>query len=770
MHPGLEDKIVRFGSFEADFGERKLTKGGIRIRLQEQPFLILALLLERPGQVVTREEIRQKLWAHDTFVEFDDALNTAVRKLRTALSDSADNPRFLETVPRRGYRFVAPVTMPASRSTEKTNVPDPGTVPTTAFGAVASHSQQRAKHKNGRHRLWIPAIAALVLMTAFGTSWYLRRPAFLVTPRDTIVLADFVNTTGEPVFDDALRQGLEVGLAQSPFLQVMPDRKALVVMKQMGYSPDERMSGRAAIEVCQRTGSKATVQGSIASLGTSYLVGLAAIRCDNGEPISNEQVQVKRKEEVIDALGRVVSNLRARLGESLPSIQKYNAPLEQATTPSLDALNAYGIALSTWDQKGDLPSIPLLKKTIELDPNFAMAYGALATVYHNLNEEELARVNATKAYDLRDKVTAAERVSIESRYFLYVTGDLEKAARTYEFGVQAYPQSAGAFNHLGSTYAELGEYQKAVESLRQALLLDPTRATTYTNLAVDLLALDRIQDASVVLAEADKREFQTRALLQSKYWIAFLRGDAAEMRRIVLASPDTSGAQSLLLSEQANTEAYYGHFEKARQLSHEAANQMQQNGDAESAADCLAVAALREAEIGDAGYSRDDMARAAKLANGRGMMTLSALVTAELGDLKKAETQAASLSSQYRSDTVIQGYWLPVIRAEIAMQKKNPSQAIEALKVAETFEMAGPTFSVATLNPAYTRGIAYLASGDSQKAQTEFQKLTSHPGLVLNSPLGSLAHLQLARAYSLRHDSEKGARSLSHFPRSLERS
>ncbi|MGD1082619.1 MAG: winged helix-turn-helix domain-containing protein, partial [Candidatus Sulfotelmatobacter sp.] len=380
-------RIICFGSFEVDLAEGRLTKVGIRIRLQEQPFQILALLLERPGQLVTREEIRQKLWSDETFVEFDDALNTAVRKLRAALGDSADNPRFLETVPRRGYRFVAPVTLPAEREIGESHVQSTTPEPPVSSGADVAQVEARrsalALRKTGWRRLTLIIFAALLVAAATGTYRRLRRPAFQITTKDTIVLADFVNTTGEAVFDDALRHGLEVGLEQSPFVKALSDRKAAVILKQMGRSPDERMSGRTAIEVCQRTGAKVTVQGSIASLGTTYLIGLAAIRCDSGEPIANEQVTARRKEDVVNALGQVTARLREGLGESLPSIQKYNAPLEQATTPSLEALNTYGMALSTWDRQGNQDSLPLFKRAVELDPNFAMAHSALATIYHN---------------------------------------------------------------------------------------------------------------------------------------------------------------------------------------------------------------------------------------------------------------------------------------------------------------------------------------------------------------------------------------------------
>jgi len=764
LEPGR--RVVGFGSFEVDIQEGRLTKNGIPIKLQGQPFQILTLLLERPGQVVTREEIRQKLWSEDTFVEFDDGLNTAVRKLRTALGDPAENPRFVETVPRRGYRFVAPVRLPPEPELAKHRkaevASEPGIVP-SAIRQIEPTSF-RTQPKRNKARLAGIVLAALLILAGVGTYLYLRRPTFHVSSNDTIVLADFVNTTGDAVFDDALKQGLEVGLQQSPFFNILSDRKTAVVLKQMGRSPDERMSGRVAIEVCQRTGGKATIQGSISSLGTAYLIGLAAIRCDNGDPVAFEQVEAHHKEDVVDAMGKATTHLRARLGESIPSIKKYNAPLELATTPSLEALQAYGVGLSTWDQKGDLASVPVFKRAIALDPNFAMAYGALATVCHNLGETKLARENATKAYELRDRVTESERVSIEARYHLYVTGDLEQAAQVYELWVQNYPAAAGGFNHLGTTYSSLGRNEKAVDAFRQALRIDPTRATTYSNLAVDLFALNRFDEARAVLADADKRNLQTDYLLQARYWEAFLRNDNAGMQALLLRASDIPGAQSLLLNEQANAEAYFGHLGRARELSRVAAAQLEHDGDKESAADYLSQAAVRESETGASAEAAEDISQAMKLDGGRDVTTLAALVMARTGDLQQAETISDQLDKDYPSDTFVQKYWLPVIRAEIELRQGKWSKAIETLNATATFEFAAPSaFPVGNIYPAYVRGQAYMAGGDAVKAGVEFQKLIDRSGLVLNSPLAALARLERARAFSLAKDSTHARDAYRNF-------
>jgi DNA-binding winged helix-turn-helix (wHTH) protein len=415
---GSTTKIIQFGTFELDLVQGTLTKSGLRIRLQGQPLQILTLLLDRAGQIVTREDIRQKLWSDQTFVEFDDALNTAMGKLRSAIGDAAENPRFIETVPRRGYRFIAPVIRsPGLDERPKPMVAiQPETRPEPVSNGASSAPGPTIPVKGRQHgwRLLGFGTAAVLAMLAATISIYqrLHSSGFKPSAGDTVIIADFVNTTGESVFEDALHQALEIGLGQSPSIQIMPERKASVILTQMGHPAEDRMTGKTAFEVCQRAGGKVTIQGSIASLGSVYLIGLAAIRCDNGELIANEQAEARHKEEVVDALGRVTVQLRTRLGESLPSIQKYNAPLEQATTASLDALNTYSLALLTWDKKGDHESLPIFKKAVELDPNFAQAHGALATIYANLGQGDLAREHATKAFELRAHVTQAEKSSI----------------------------------------------------------------------------------------------------------------------------------------------------------------------------------------------------------------------------------------------------------------------------------------------------------------------------------------------------------------------
>ena len=768
--PELIGRTIRFGHFELDIDEGKLSKAGHRIRLQAQPLQILLLLLERPGHVVTREEMRQKLWSGETFVEFDDALNTAIRKLRAALGEAADNPRFLETVPRRGYRFIAPVTIPPpSEAIEKLIQPTPPRMENFETVAVSNPmppvSALPVLRRSRWPRLAMIALGCVLIAVAAGGYWRYRKHVFRITPKDTIIVADFVNTTGQPVFDDALRQGLEIGLEQSPYVAVLADRKSSVIMKQMGRSPEERITGRTALEVCQRAGGKVMVQGSIASLGRSYLIGLAAIRCDTGDPVANEQSQAKREEDVLDALGHTTALLRSRLGESLPSIRKYNAPLEQATTTSLEALNTYGLALSTWDRKGNRESLPLFKRATELDPNFAQAYGGLATVYHNLGYAALARESASKAYELRNQVTLAEKASIEARYYSYVTGDLEKAFEVRALAAHDYSDSPGSYYHLADAYDNLGRYADAVQNLRKGLLLDPTRANGYADLATALLGLNELEQAAAVLAEASKRHLLTDDLLQANYRVAFLRNDQPAMQNLLQQSATAPGAEAQLLIEQADSEAYRGRFEKALDLSLTAVDLMKREGDNDSAALTLAQTALWEIEIGDVTHARTNLSEARRLSAGEGLTTLTALCMAKMGNLRQAQRLSLELSKAWPSGTYIQKYWLPLIRAEIDIHSGQVSRAVEELSgVISPLELAAPfALPVATLYPAYVRGQAYLAMGDGAAASHEFQKFADHRNLVANYPLYPLARLGLARSYAMAGESAKARTVYEEF-------
>ncbi len=757
--PAQRGRVYRFGVFEVIVESRELLRHGRRIKLQDQPFELLVLLLEHAGKIVDREFIRLRLWPDNTFVDYGQSLSTAITKLRQAFGDDANNPRFIETVPRRGYRFIAPVV-----HLDEVD---------GAAGLEQNSRQQEASHAESNISFGSPSrgrnlfvfFALLSVLAAVGIAVYTHhRKVFVLASGDTIVLADFENTTGDPIFDQTLRQALLVGLAQSPIIHVLPDRDSAIVLKQMGRQPDDRVTGATALDLCKRIGGKVAVQGSISSLGTSYLVGLGAIRCDNGKPIAHEEVEASQKGEVIDALGKATANLRARLGESLPSIQKYNAPLEQATTSSLDALSAFGTALSTWDEKGDLASVPRFKRAIEIDPNFAMAYGGLAAVYYNLNQAELARQYSVKAFSLKDRVTESEKASIEARYYLYVTDEVDKAAQTYRQLAQDYPGSANSFNHLGSTDQRLGLNEQAVDDFKKAIAIDPGRATSYANLALSLLRLNRIPEAESVLDQAEKRGLRTDFGLQVRYWIGFLNNNQKEMDSAVSQSSEISGTRLLLQIESANTEAYRGHFAKALVLSQSAAQQMAQSGDKESAANCMAQVALREAEVGSTHLARSTIGKARLLSDDRETIGSAALVYAMVEDFEQARQLSEKLDKAYPNGTFVQGFWLPMIRAEIDIRQGKGQEAVNLLDRAKRLTPAiSHGCGMSSISPEYILGQAYLAAGDGRRADDAFGRLIEDRGLLLNSPFGALAYLGRARAISMAGDRAKARKAYNDF-------
>src|SRR5437870_6687614 len=519
--PSESQHKVRFGAFELDLSTAELRKSGQELTLQGQPFQILMLLMDRPGELVTREELKKGLWASYTFVDFEHNLNKAVNRLREALGKSAEQPKFVETLPRRGYRWIGPVIH---------NGNDNAAIESRLVVPEAERASERAGRSRKFWKLVVPAICLSVTLT-IGFFLYSRR-ARPLTEKDSIVLADFTNTTGDPVFDDTLKQGLSAQLSQSPFLNLLPDQMVRETLKLMGRAPGDWLSPEVAREICVRSSGKAVLAGSISSLGTLYVIGLKAVNCDSGEVFAQEQVQAAAKEQVLKVLGQETTKLRQKLGESLSSIRRFDVPLDQVTTPSLDALKALSAAEIARSEKGDRAAIPFLRRAIELDPNFAMAHASLATLYINLQEPSLSAESMKRAYDLRDRVSERERFYIESNYYDFVTGDWEKANQVSELWAQTYPRSDALVN-VAVGYACLGQYEKAVAATLEALRRDPDNYVASTNLVAIYTNLNRLDDARATYQKMleSKRDYpDTHVYLHG---VAAAQGDAAEMRRQV---------------------------------------------------------------------------------------------------------------------------------------------------------------------------------------------------------------------------------------------
>ena len=529
-----------------------------------------------------------------------------------------------------------------------------------------------------RWKIAIPVLLGAALVA--GGLYYRSHQAKPLTDEDSIVLSDFTNTTGDGVFDDTLKQGLSAQLEQSPFLNLVSDSMVNETLKLMGRPAGDRLTPEVTREVCQRTSTKAMLAGSIAGLGSQYVIGLKAVNCDTGDVLAEAQEQAAGKEAVLKALDAAAVSLRSKLGESLSSVQKYGTRLEDATTPSLEALKAYSLGVKTEHAKGDTASLPFYHRAVELDPSFAMAYAWISTVYFGLNEIGRGAEYARKAYALREKVSERERFFIEAIYYVSATGEVEKAAQTDELWQQTYPRDDAPYTHLGFDSATLGNWEKALEEWRAALPLDPNAGFAYYLLGLAYMSFNRLEEAEAVYKQAEERKLESEVLLQSHYWLAFLKGDAAKMAQLVSAAMGKPGTEDLLLAMQADTEGWYGKLKNAHELTGRAMDSAQHNNAQETAAGYQAEAALREVESGNREQARAEAHAALKLGPNRDVRAIAALALARAGDTAGAEKLAAELDKSFPLDTLVQRYWLPTIRAGVALERKDPNRAIDLLK------------------------------------------------------------------------------------------
>jgi len=1030
--------IYRFGPFEVDTTSGELLRQGVRVNLQDQPFRLLVVLLEKAGELVPHEDIQRRIWENNTFVEFEGSLRVAVRKLREALSDDADNPHYIETVPRKGYRFLGPVVraersdsqkiligqiishyrligklgsggmgvvyeaedirlgrrvalkfLPENlardqkalqrfereaRAVSSLNHPSictlyeveehdsqpvivmellegeslkdrirkgpisgdelldigiqtsegleaahakgiihrdikpgnifivgagrvkildfglakvvPGDVPeheseeesltlegiipgTTSYMSpeqvrgeevdarsdlfslgvvlyematgqrpfvgknrvllmeailnwkpaapsranpglpaaldsisakllekdregryqraadlwsdlkrvkgekefqppVASTSPDaRAKTRIARRwRVAIGAGAAIIAITG-GAFFHFHR-AHPLTGKDTIVLADFDNKTGDPVFDGTLRQGMAVQLEQSPFLSLISEERIHQMLRLMSLPGDARLTPEVAREVCERTASAIVLDGSIASLGSQYVLGLRAKDCRTGDVLDEEQVQAARKEDVLNALGQIASKFRTRVGESLSTIKEHDTPLAEATTPSLEALKAYSAGWKALSSAGSAAAIPFFKHAIEIDPKFAMAYASLGRMYGDMGEYVLSAESTSNAYELRDHTSDNEKFFISASYDMQVMGNLDKAQQTCELWVQAYPRAMIPHAFLsGIIYPVSGKYEKAVEESKKAIELDPDFAIGYNILALSYAYLDRLSEAENTLQRASERKLEIPDSLVERYDLAFLRGDKAGMEREAALGQRTSGAEDWISDHEAFVLAYSGHLQQARGMSRHATDLAQQSARRETAALYETGSALRESLFGNAHAARQSAMAALELSKGREVEYGAAFALVLSGDSVRTQALANDLERRFQEDTSVRFSYMPALRARLALNHGEPSKAIELLRIAVPYELGAPRSSFfgffGTFYPVYTRGEAYLAARQGTESAAEFQKILDHRGIVVSDPVGALARLQLARAFALSGDTAKAKSAYQDF-------
>jgi len=772
-------RLYEFGPFQLNPLKRIVLRDGAPLPLSPKCFDILLALVERAGEVLVKEELMENVWP-DTVVE-EGNLNRNVSTLRKALGESPNDHRYIVTVPGRGYRFVAEMKEIEGENPAESwlELRGSGAAESLEFAQEASARKAVVQPiprpspaiappqtpptilRLQRRLFWlvVSAAAGFLALGIFFAFKFLRKP--VLSSNDQILIADFSNSTGDPVFNDTLKQAISVQLAQSPFLNILSDASARDTLKLMTKPPDTRLTPDVARDLCLRQGAKVYITGSLASLGSQFVIGLHAVDCRTGDVLAQQQATAENKEHVLKALDEVSIKIRKKLGESLTTLQAYDMPLEQATTPSLDALQAFTQGNLARDRAGDAATIPFFKHAVELDPKFALAYDALGLTYSNLDEPGLASENIMKAYQLRDRASEREKFEITANYSQMVTGQLERANQTAELWAQVYPRDDYPRNLLGINFEFLGQYDKAVPEMVAAIRLHPNGAILRSDLMEDYIALNRLEEAKAVFREALVRKLDHPFLHADLYAILFLEADRVQMDREVAWSAGRPGAEDLFLSLESDTSSFQGNLGKAREYSRRAVDSALRAGHKETAALWQMNAALREAEFGNMERSVRETQAALSIASTRDVQVLAALALARAGKVPPAEKMAEDLAARFPVNTAITAYWLPAIRASIELARENADKAVEVLQSAVTYELGYPNPQVGVgrfLYPAYLRGQAYLRMRRGREAALEFQKFFDYRTGVANCPLGALSRLELAHAFSMQGDSV-GARA-----------
>jgi len=637
---------------------------------------------------------------------------------------------------------------------------------TDSAGAASRANAGTATGTRVRRKLMIPAAVAVLALSVVGYFYWPRTPK--LTDKDTIVLADFTNTTGDPVFDGTLRQGMAVQLEQSPFLSLVSEERIQQALRLMGQPADTRLTPEVAREICERTAGAAVLDGSIANLGSQYVLGLRAKDCRTGNILAEEQVQAARKEDVLNALGQIASKFRTRVGESLTTVEKYDTPLAEATTTSLEALRAYTAGIKVLSSTGSAAAVPFFKHAVELDPQFAMADAMLGRVYGSIGENVLSEESTAKAYELRDRASDKEKFFISASYDRQVTGNLPKAQQTCEFWVQAYPRDKSPHGFLaGLIYPLIGKYEESVEEAKTTIGLDPDFFVGYLILAGSDLALGRTDEAENALQQASQRKLEVSDFSILRYDIAFLRGDKTGMEREASQAVGRPELEASLSNAEASILAYSGHLREARKMSRRATDLARQAGRRELAAHYEGDAAVREALLGNASIARQRVLAARELSNSLNLEYAAALVLALSGDSSRSQTLAEDLATRRPENTRLVFTYLPTLRALLALNHHEPLKAVELLQTPSPYELGSSILAssmrLAPLYPAYVRGEAYLAARQGREAEAEFQKILDHRGIVVSDVIGALAHIQLGRAYALSGDTAKAKSAYEDF-------
>jgi DNA-binding winged helix-turn-helix (wHTH) protein/tetratricopeptide (TPR) repeat protein len=772
------EEIFQFGEFQIDARARTVRREKAIVTLNSRSFDVLLYFVQNPGRVLAREEMLKNVWP-DAFVD-EHSLAQSISVLRRALEEKPGDNDYIVTLPGRGYQFVSPVTVvpPESLSVIPDVAPPSGnasnalllqrqTIRTSVITEEKEQLSLPIPRRWGSVRLvaaFATAAILLVSVAILGGTWYRRsHRAPKLTERDTIVVADFDNKTGDPVFDDTLKQALTIQMEQSPFLHVLSNDKTAETLKLMNRQAGDRLSPEVAHEVCIRSNSQALLAGSIAVIGDQYLITLRATNCQNGDTLASAEAEADSRNQVLSSLSIVANKLREKLGESGTSVQKFSRPLEQVTTSSLEALQAYTQGRKLEDTRSPDAALPYYKRAVELDPNFAIGYAALSQVYGLLFDGAKQEQNLTKAYQLRDRVSLRERYKIEAQYYNDITGELEKEIVTLAGWAQSYPDDYQPHDQLSAIYLSLGQYDKAIS---EALASNQNRPTLggYCSLMTSFAATNRLNEAKSTFQEARRNNFDGIPLRQLRFFVAFLEGDEAGMKEQDAWAMATPVAEAVQLTLHSSIEARRGRFVKAREVMRDAEVQAGRAG-AMGIVDVMKIVhGPAEADVGNTDVALQFVKEVwTNHKNTDYVEATVALTFALLGNQSEAQNLIDKMNRESPLGTVVQSYTLPTIRAVVELRSNNPAKAIDLLRVTEPYELAELPMPPNALYPAYVRGLAYLQLGQGRQAAAEFQKLIDHPGVARLHHQGALARLQLGRAQAMMGDKAAALKSYQNF-------
>jgi eukaryotic-like serine/threonine-protein kinase len=744
-------ELYEFGPFRVDPEKEILLRAGKPVSLKPKTFQILLVLIRHHKEVVTKDDLMKEVWP-DTFVE-EANLSRHIFMLRRALGENAPEQRYILTVPGRGYRLAEGVRL----------------IPQPELSIIAAeHSKVEVQIAETKAWHWLAIAVVFILAVSAVATWiFLHRPTVL-TEKDTVILGEFTNTTGDPVFDGTLRQGLIVQLEQSPFLSLVSEQRIHHTLELMAKPGDTPLTAETARQVCARTGSAAVIEASIAPLGNLYVLGLRATKCQAGGVLDVEQEKANRKEDVLDALTTIATKFRRHIGESATTLNQHNKALADVTTPSLEALEAYSAGWRIHATNGAIASLPLFKRAIEIDPEFAMAYASLGRVYADLDQSDLSSENAARAWQLRNRASDREKFFIDANYHMLDTGNLEEARQICETWAQIYPRDVIPHTFLSGYINKVpGHFEAALAEAQKAMDLDPDFAVAYYGSAVNNAYQGRFDEAENILQRAAGRGLEIDEFIMLDYDLAFLKADQAGIERSIARARERSAAENWIFSREANAFAYHGQLTKARAKTESAVAQAQQAAQPERAALWQAGAAVREALFGN-GREAENRAKAAlDLSNDREVEYGAALAFALSEQPHQAEQLANDLANRFPEDTSVQFSYLPALRAVLALNRKEIAKAVEILEAAAPNELGVPRSSIhalfGALYPVYVRGEVYRIDGRGAEAAAEFQKILDHNGIVLNDPIGAVARLQLGRAYALTGDKLKASSAYQNF-------